>query len=369
MKIYMIAGEVSGDKHGAFLMNAFKACKPDIDFKFTGGQQMEIAAGKKPLIPVEEMAVMGFFQLISKLFSISRWLKKVQNDIQDYKPDVLILIDYPGFNLRMAKWAKSRGIKVVYYISPKIWAWNESRIKVIKKCVDRMYCILPFEKEFYAKHGYEVSYFGNPLLDEVKAFKPHQDFLKIHSINRPVIALLPGSRAQEIKKMLPVMAETIRAFPHYDVLIPRSSNLDSFLLWRYIPADLHSRIVVLDNAYYDILSVAKLALVTSGTATLETALFDVPQVVCYKTGSLTYQLAKRLIKVPYISLVNLIADQPLVAECIQEKCHPHVLEEELKKLEAMSAEGKLQFYAPLKSKMGDPGSTDKVARSIIQWLH
>lgn len=165
------------------------------------------------------------------------------------------------------------------------------------------------------------------------------------------------------------MAETIRAFPHYDVLIPRSSNLDPSLLWRNIPVDLHSRIMVLDNVYYDILSVAKLALVTSGTATLETALFDVPQVVCYKTGSLTYQLAKRLIKVPYISLVNLIADQPLVAECIQEKCHPHVLEKELKKLEAMSAEGKLQFYAPLKSKMGDPGSTDKVARSIIQWLH
>lgn len=369
MKIYLIAGEVSGDKHGAILIKSLKTHQADLDFRITGGTLMEKAAGVKSLIPPGQMAVMGFFQLVTKLFAIFSWLRQVQKDILDYKPDVLILIDYPGFNLRMARWAKSHNIKVAYYISPKIWAWNTSRVKTIKACVDRMFCILPFEKDFYAQYNYEVSYFGNPLLDEIRCFVPDPDFLTKHAIHQPVIALLPGSRVQEIKKILPAMAEAIRAFTGYDILIPRSSNLDLTLIFEAIPADLHARIKIIDNAYYDVLAVSRLALVTSGTATLETALFDVPQVVCYKTGSLTFWLAKQLIRVPFISLVNLIAGRELVKELIQQKCKPEVIQSELQKLESMDATARKEFYTTLHTKMGQPGSADKVAAELVSWLN
>ena len=365
----MIAGEVSGDKHGAILIKALKAHQADIDFRITGGAQMEEAAGVKSLIPPGQMAVMGFFQLITKLFAIFGWLRKVQKDILDYKPDVLILIDYPGFNLRMARWAKTHNIKVAYYISPKIWAWKTSRVKTIKACVDRMFCILPFEKDFYAQYNYEVYYFGNPLLDEIKSFVPNPDFLVKNDIHQPVIALLPGSRVQEIKKILPAMSEAIRPFTGYDIVIPRSSNLEAALIFEAIPFDMQARIKVIDNAYYDILAVSRLALVTSGTATLETALFDVPQIVCYKTGSLTYWLAKQLIRVPFISLVNLIAGQELVKELIQQQCQPETIQSELQKLASLDALARKNFYAALQSKMGQPGSADKVAGALISWLN
>lgn len=327
---------------------------------------MEKTAGKTSLIPIHEMAFMGFFQVVFRIFTIVKWFKKVKEQIIMFQPDVIVLVDYPGFNLRIAKWAFQNGFKVAWYISPKVWAWNTARVHKIGKYVDQLFCILPFEKDFYASYGYDVSYFGNPLMDEVIAFQPTEGFREIHHLDKPYIAVLPGSRMQEIKRILPSMAEVARKFPTYQFVIPRSPNIQRDWIVEHIPSDLHSRFLILDNAYEDILYFAKAALVTSGTATLETALFNVPQIVCYKTGMLTYFLAKKLISIKFISLVNLIADKELVKECIQYECNPEVIAGELQKILSMDQIQCNEFYDILWKKMGEPGSADRVANAIAE---
>ncbi|MBP9195113.1 MAG: lipid-A-disaccharide synthase [Saprospiraceae bacterium] len=365
MKFFLIAGEVSGDKHGGIMIKAIKNACPAAEFQIIGGTSMENAAGVSSIISIRQMAFMGFIQVIFKLTSILKWIKITQSAITAFQPDVVVLIDYPGFNLRIAKWAKSQNFKVAYYISPKVWAWNKSRVYDIKKYVDQMFCILPFEKAFYAKYDYEVSYFGNPLLDEIFTFQKDPDFLFKHGFDKPILALLPGSRIQEINRILPSMLEAAKHFPQYHWVIPRSPNLDIHLILPLIPTEMVSRVMILENDYFNLLSYARLALVTSGTATLETALFKVPQVVCYKTGALTYFLAKQLVELKFISLVNLIADKEVVKELIQNNCNPKSLVEELTLLASLSEEAYIHFYDGLMKEMGKAGSAKRVAEALV----
>lgn len=368
MKFFLIAGEVSGDNHGGILMKAMKDVCPAAEFDFIGGPAMEAAGGKTSVIPLGQLAFMGFIQVVTRLTSIFRWLNLTKQAISSFQPDVVILIDYPGFNLRIAKWAKSQNFKVAYYISPKVWAWNKSRVYDIKKNVDKMFCILPFEKAFYAKYDYDVAYFGNPLLDEISAFHRNPDFLQQNRIEKQILALLPGSRIQEIKRILPAMLQTAKNFPQFQWVIPRSPNLDAHLIESLIPEDMGSHVLILENEYFNLLSHAHLALVTSGTATLETALFKVPQVVCYKTGGLTYFLAKRLVNLPFISLVNLIAGKEVVKELIQEDCKPSVITAELSKLNDLSDEQRALFYNDLMKEMGESGSAKRVAQALVEMV-
>ena len=365
MKFFLIAGEVSGDKHGGILIKAIKNARPGAEFCIVGGSSMEEAAGVTSVIPIRQMAFMGFIQVISKLTSILQWIKMSKSAITTFKPDVVILIDYPGFNLRIAKWAKSQNFKVAYYISPKVWAWNKSRVYEIKKYVDQMFCILPFEKAFYAKYDYEVNYFGNPLLDEIASFQKDPQFLLKNGFDKPILALLPGSRIQEINRILPTMLQAAKFFPQYHCVIPRSPNLDKQLIQALIPADMLTRVLILENDYYNLLGHASLALVTSGTATLETALFKVPQVVCYKTGSLTYFLAKHLVDLNFISLVNLIADKEVVKELLQTNCNPKSIVDELSRLASLTAEENSHFYDDLMKEMGEAGSAKRVAEALV----
>lgn len=365
MRFFLIAGEVSGDKHGGILIKAMKEAYPGAEFNFIGGPSMEAATGKTSVIPLEKLAFMGFIQVVTRIASILNWMKLTKNAISSFQPDVVILIDYPGFNLRLAKWAKLNHFKVAYYISPKVWAWNKSRVHVIKKYVDKMFCILPFEKAFYAKYDYDVSYFGNPLLDEVISFQRNPEFLKQHHITKPILALLPGSRVQEINRLLPTMLEVAKQFPQFQWAIPRSPNLDVSLITSLIPADMASQVWIVENDYFNLLANAHLALVTSGTATLETALFKVPQVVCYKTGAVTYFLAKHLVDLPFISLVNLIAGKEVVKELIQSDCNPAVIAKELTKLDALTQSERDEFYEDLMKEMGKEGSAKRVAEALI----
>ncbi|HMS99603.1 MAG TPA: lipid-A-disaccharide synthase [Saprospiraceae bacterium] len=365
MKFFLIAGEVSGDKHGGILIKAIKKAHPEAEFSFVGGTSMEEAAGVTSVIPIRQMAFMGFIQVITKLISILQWLKTTKSAITAFQPDVVVLIDYPGFNLRIAKWAKSQNLKVAYYISPKVWAWNKSRVYDIKKYVDQMFCILPFEKAFYAKYDYEVSYFGNPLLDEITSFQKDPEFLIRNGFDKPILALLPGSRIQEINRILPAMLQAAKHFPQYQWVIPRSPNLDKQLILPLIPDDMVSRVMIVENDYYNLLSYARLALVTSGTATLETALFKVPQVVCYKTGSFTYFLAKQLVDLKFISLVNLIAGKEVVKELIQNDCNPKSIVDELTRLASLTEEVHSHFYDDLMKEMGEAGSAKRVAEALV----
>jgi lipid-A-disaccharide synthase len=316
MKYYIIAGEASGDLHGSNLIREITRIDGGAELRAWGGDLMS-AAGAQVVKHYKELAFMGFVEVIKNLPTILSNLKFCKKDIQAFNPDVLVLIDYPGFNLPVAKWAKKMGYKVSYYISPQVWAWKESRVKLIRKVVDQMLVILPFEKEFYeTKWDYKVEYVGHPLAQVVSDFlKSHHDKHKTVSA-KPIIALLPGSRAQEVTAKLPLMLEASKSFPQYQFVIARAASLDdSFyeaLTAGYVGID------SVKNETYSLLARADAALVTSGTATLETALFRVPQVVCYKGSPISYFIARRLISIKYISLVNLIMDRPVVTELIQE---------------------------------------------------
>jgi lipid-A-disaccharide synthase len=282
-----------------------------------------------------------------------------------YQPDALILIDYPGFNLRIAKWAKEQGIKVLYYISPQIWAWHTSRVHQIKANVDRMYVILPFEKDFYAKYNCEVDFVGHPLLDVVKGYAAAPDFRSKNGLTEaPIIALLPGSRKQEIIRMLSVMLEMAPLFPQYQFVIAGAPSMPA-AFYEQILAEKQrpQNVKLVQKQTYDLLSQAEAALVTSGTATLETALFQVPEVVCYRGNNLSYQIAKRLISVKYISLVNLIVDKPLVKELIQNDFNSKVLHTELEKILQPATRQEIKVgYAELQLLMGDAGASRRAAR-------
>ncbi|MCC6288820.1 MAG: lipid-A-disaccharide synthase [Chitinophagaceae bacterium] len=316
MKYYIIAGEASGDLHGSNLIKALKKTDHNAEFRAWGGDMMQ-AAGAEIVKHYRDLAFMGFAEVVMNLHTILNNLSFCKKDILNYKPDALILIDYPGFNLRIARWAKTQGLKIIYYISPQVWAWKENRVKTIKECVDEMLVILPFEKAFYQKWHYDVTYVGHPLVEVIDEYskKDASENSILSSIQKPIIALLPGSRKQEILKKLPVMLEVSRHFTNYQFVVAKAPGQDdSFyneLLNQY--PDVKS----VSGKTYDLLLHAKAALVTSGTATLETALFSVPEVVCYKGSPISYAIAKRVIKIKYISLVNLIMDKPVVKELIQ----------------------------------------------------
>ncbi|MFT6036188.1 MAG: lipid-A-disaccharide synthase [Marivirga sp.] len=362
MKYYIIAGERSGDLHGGNLIKALKQQDADADIRCWGGEAMAEAGGSL-VVHYKEMAFMGFLEVLANLPAIRRRLQFCKKDILSYQPDALILIDYAGFNMRIAKFAHQHGIKVHYYISPKVWAWNQKRALKIKRFVDHMYVILPFEKDFFQKFNYEVDYVGNPLLDAIRQFVPIKNF-KDQFPDKPIVAILPGSRKQEVLNMLNSLLRVIAAYPTYHFVIAGVSNLDQAL---YEEAAQHSNCSLVFDQAYDLLHVATAALVTSGTATLETALFQVPQVVCYKTSRVSYWIGKQLIRVNYISLVNLIMDKEVVKELIQDEFTADNLKSELEAvLSAVTKRDAIgKDYQDLKTLMGDKNTSEETARLIV----
>ncbi|HQZ23712.1 MAG TPA: lipid-A-disaccharide synthase [Flavobacterium sp.] len=369
MKYYIIAGEASGDLHGANLMKALYKEDSSADIRFWGGDLMQNVGGVL-VKHYRDLAFMGFVEVLFHLKTILNNIKICKKDISDFQPDVIVFIDYPGFNLRIAKWAKTEGFKTHYYISPQIWAWKESRITEIKRDVDKMYVILPFEKDFYEKkHHYPVEFVGHPLIDAIHNH-PVMDsgvFRKENQLNdKPIIAILPGSRKQEITKMLSVMLSVVHDFPDYQFVIAGAPSQEFSFYEGFIT---NENIKFISNKTYDLLSNATAALVTSGTATLETALFKVPEVVCYKGSSISYQIAKRIITLKYISLVNLIMDEEVVTELIQENCNTKRIREELKKiLDTKYRQNLLEKYEVLEEKLGGIGASEKTARLIVESL-
>ena len=367
MKYYIIAGEASGDLHASNLMKALKREDVHSEFRFWGGDLMEQVGGTL-VKHYRDLAFMGFTEVVMNLRTILNNIRFCKKDILEYNPEVIILVDYPGFNLRIAEFAKKKGFAVHYYISPQIWAWKENRIKKIKRDIDYMYVILPFEKDFYEdKHEYPVDFVGHPLLDAIANRGPVslENFSKENELSdRPVIAVLPGSRKQEITKMLSVMLKMVSKFPDHQFVIAGAPSQDKAFYDSFIEDD---NVALVQNKTYDLLSVASAAMVTSGTATLETALFKVPEVVCYKGGEISYQIGKRLVNVKYISLVNLILDKEVVKELIQEEFNEKNLEDELFKiLDHKHRDQIFDDYYELEQKLGGKGASDKTAKLIIK---
>ncbi|MBN8667188.1 MAG: lipid-A-disaccharide synthase [Chitinophagales bacterium] len=370
MKYYLIAGEASGDLHGSNLIRELVKQDPSAAIRCWGGDLMQEAGGEL-VKHYRDLAFMGFAEVIKNLPTIFRNLRFCKEDILSWKPDILILIDYPGFNLRIAQWAKQQGLKVVYYISPQVWAWKENRVKSMKTCIDKMLVILPFEKDYYEKKwDWNVEYVGHPLVEVIDQFRAKPTDLEIPGdANKPVIALLPGSRKQEILKKLPVMLEVTRFYPNYRFVVAKAPGLDpSFYEDMLRP---FANVYAVANATYALLNKSKAALVTSGTATLETALFGVPEVVCYKGSYLSYQIGKRLVKVKFISLVNLIMDKLVVKELIQDELNTTRLREELDILltnEEQQAQVRKDYEA-LHQLLGQGGNASRqAARSIVDFL-
>lgn len=365
MKYYIIAGEASGDLHGANLMKAMLEKKSNANIRFWGGDLMQKAGGTL-VKHYKDLAFMGFAEVLMNINTIFKNISFCKNDILQFKPDALILIDYPGFNMRIADFAKKNGIKVYYYISPQIWAWKESRIKKIKRDVDEMFVILPFEKKFYEqKHHFPVKFVGHPLIDAIanKTQVDENTFKKEHGLSKkPIIALLPGSRKQEIKKMLSVMLKMASKFTDYQFVIAGAPSQHYEF---YKPFIKRKNVKFISNKTYDLLSVSYAAIVTSGTATLETALFKVPEIVCYKTSWISYQIGKLLVKLKFISLVNLIMNKKVVTELIQGDFNENRLEKELKLLldDYKRAVLFLDYY-DLEQKLGGKGASEKVAAYI-----
>ena len=375
MQYYIIAGEASGDLHGSNLIKELRLLDSMADIRCWGGNKME-AAGAILVKHYKELAFMGFAEVIKNLPTIFKNLDFCKKDIFAYKPDALILIDYPGFNLRIATWAKQRGIRVIYYISPQVWAWKESRVKGIKKSVDKMLVILPFEKEFYKKWNYEVEYVGHPLVQVIDEFK--LQYFNEASVYKAasfpnngvnIIALLPGSRKQEILKKLPVMLQVAANFPLYHFVVAKAPGLEeSFYNDLLAPYKNVSSVV---NKTYELLSQSKAALVTSGTATLETALFEVPEVVCYKGSAISYQIARWLIRIKYICLVNLIMDREVVKELIQHNLTVKNITTELTSIlfDTAKKQQLQKDYTELKALLGKSGNASAhAAKSIYQYL-
>jgi lipid-A-disaccharide synthase len=367
MKYYIIAGEASGDLHGSNLMKALYKEDPNAEIRFWGGDLMQNVGGTL-VKHYRELSFMGFIEVVFNLKTILNNIKICKKDIQEFQPDVLIFIDYPGFNMRIAKWAKELGMKTHYYISPQIWAWKENRITDIKRDVDKMYVILPFEKDFYEKkHHYPVEFVGHPLIDAIqnRTTVDEVSFRKEHNLDeKPIIALLPGSRKQEITKMLSVMLSVVNDFPDYQFVIAGAPSQEySF----YAPFLKTKNSHFISNKTYDLLSVSTAALVTSGTATLETALFKVPEVVCYKGSWASYQIAKRIVTLKYISLVNLIMDKEVVTELIQDNCTSKNIKTELQKLlEHNYRMQVLENYNELEKQLGGSGASEKTAKLIVR---
>ncbi|RZS96557.1 lipid-A-disaccharide synthase [Cecembia calidifontis] len=366
MRYYLISGERSGDLHASNLIKALKSLDASGSFRGMGGGYSQ-EVGMELALPYEEVAVMGFWEVVLGFRKILKYLNWIKNDILQFRPDVLILIDFGGFNMKIASWAKEQGIPVHYYIPPKVWAWNQKRVFKIKRFTDQVYCILPFEQDFFNQFGVKAVYVGNPLLDEIAGFEPHPFFHQKNDLNyQPIIALLPGSRKQEVTLMLQIMIKVVRMFPNAQFVVAGVSNLDKVF---YQPA-IESGIKVIFDQTYDLLHHATAAIVTSGTATLEAALFRVPQLVVYKTSPLSYAIGKKLIKVNFISLVNLIAGKEVVKELIQKDYNVAEVTHQLNLIlsNVFHKANILNGYDEVKIKLGKESASMKVARYIFESL-
>ena len=364
MRYYIIAGEASGDLHGSNLIRELLNNAPSSKIRCWGGEKMESNGGEL-VMHYRDLAFMGFVEVVKNLPAIFRNIAFCKKDILSFQPDALILIDYPGFNLRIAKWAKTVGLKVIYYISPQVWAWKENRVKLIRKCVDKMLVILPFEKAFYKKWDFEVEYVGHPLVEVINNFKPKTT----GTLSPKIIALLPGSRKQEILQKLPVMLQVTRNFPDYLFKVAKAPGIQDQFYENILLG--YNNVETITNETYQLLSEATAALVTSGTATLETALFKVPEIVCYKGNAISYQIAKRLIKIKYISLVNLIMDKEVVRELIQDDLTVENLNLELEQIlnNPQKREHMLLDYDNLMNQLSLGGNaSENAAKIIIHYL-
>jgi lipid-A-disaccharide synthase len=369
LKYYIIAGEASGDLHGSNLLKALKAKDPQAQIRFWGGDQMQAIAGK-PVKHIKDLAFMGFVEVVANLRTILSNISFCKKDILEFAPDKLILIDYPGFNLRIADFATKNKIEVHYYISPQIWAWKQNRVHKIKRTVNKMYCILPFEQAFYKKFDMDVHYVGHPLVDAIQNFKETavsiSEFQTEFALNgHPIMALLPGSRLQEIKTKLPIMLEAAKGYQDMEILIGGAPNIPEKF---YLDLAKNIPIKVIPNRTYDLLNQAHLAMVTSGTATLETALFKVPQVVCYKGNPISVSIARKLIKVDYISLVNLIMGREVVKELIQKELTAKQINAVLLPMQANDNEARKKLiaeYNELETLLGGGGASDKTASLLV----
>lgn len=363
----MIAGEASGDLHGSNLVKALKGIHPEVHFRGLGGDHM-LQEGVSLVQHYRETSFMGFVEVVAHLRKIRKLMKKVRDDLLSFRPDVLILIDYPGFNLPMARFAGKHGIKVVYYISPKVWAWKTSRVKTIKRFVDQMFVILPFEKEFYRDFGFEVIYEGNPLTDSISGFlsqKPsREEFLQAHGLpDKPLIGLIPGSRVQEVSRTLPVMLQMVDRFPDCHFVVTGMGSLEKSLYTLLIGK---KPVSLLFDQTYPVMHFAHAAVVTSGTATLEAALLKTPQVVCYKAQALSYIIARRLVRVSHISLVNLIMGRTVVTELLQKDMNAESLGRELNKIlfDPEVRRTLADDYISLEKVLGEPGVSLRIARQL-----
>ncbi len=370
MRYYVIAGEASGDLHAARLIAELTKLDANSHFRGWGGEKME-SQGLTLVKHYRDLAFMGFTEVLLNIRTIAKNLNFCKKEILDYKPDVLILVDYPGFNLRIAEFASKAGIKVFYYISPQVWAWKKGRIKQIEAFVDRLYVILPFEKQFYKDHGIEVDFAGHPLLDYITSFAPEQESRfrdRFDLGSNPLVAILPGSRKQEVKRMLPIMLEAASSFKDYTFVLGAAPGLDDafFIPWlKQFP-----NVKVVRDVTYTLLTYSHAAMVTSGTASLETALFSVPEVICYKGGWISYYIARMLIKIKFIGLANLIMDKGIVREMIQGELTVKELKKELNKLiydDAYRARLK-NDYSALKQKLGGSGSSERTAQLMYDRL-
>ena len=363
--VYIVCGEASGDLHAANLVAAWKKTNPQLQFKGWGGDRLA-EQGVTIEQHISAMSFMGFLEVLLNIRTINAQFKQLKQSLLSQKPDVLVLVDYPGFNLRMAKWAHEHGIKVLYYISPTVWAWKQNRVYTIQKYVTKLYCILPFEPEFYDRFGIDVAYFGHPLKDEIGRYQATHNTTSTFS--KPVLALLPGSRPQELKKKLPLMLAAAAQFQEsHQIAVACAATISLDVYQTYCKGyDVH----LSTGHTYDLLSIADLALVTSGTATLETALFHVPQVVCYKGSAISIWLAKKLVKIQYISLVNLILQQNAVSELIQEDCTVANMHTELQKLLPGKPQRQAQLtkYADLQALLQESGVSERVANSMNTYL-
>lgn len=368
MKYYIISGEASGDMHGANLIKSLKTQDPQADFRCWGGDLMQ-AQGATVVKHYKDLAFMGFAEVVMHLGTILSNFRFCRKDMDAYRPDMVILIDYPGFNMPMARYAHKKGYKVFYYIAPQVWAWRTGRIKKLKKYTDAVYTLMPFERKFYEAYGVQAHFEGNPLVDALLAYKPDEEFLrKFQDVDiRPIAVILPGSREQEIRRILPLMLEAAYQEPRFRYVVAGSRNIPDSLYWEYMrPYPMMD--LVYDHTY-ELFSMAEVGIIKSGTSTLEAALFGVPEVVCYKTSALTYCLGRLFVNksVRFISLVNLIMDRPVVVELLQKDFTVNRLLWEIRKIASNTEErrNQLRDFAELKQVMGNGGTSDRVAASII----
>jgi len=373
MKYYVIAGEPSGDLHASNMMRELLKLDSSINFRFWGGDLMEQVTHVKPTKHIKDLAFMGFVEVAKNIRTILKNISFCKQDILNFKPDVLILIDYPGFNLRIADWAKQQGIRVLYYISPTIWAWKENRVEIVKRACEKMFVILPFEVDVYKKHHYNADYVGHPLLDAIEQEKhklpSREDFIKTNQLsNKPIIAVLPGSRKQEIERMFSIMLDAINQFKDYQFVIAGTTNLPNEAY--KIAYDKNIKVVF--NQTYALMHNAHAGIIKSGTSTLESALFRLPQVVCYKGGAVSFAIAKMVVgdRLKYISLPNLILDKPVVKELIQDELTPENLTTELNNIiSGAERERILNDYDVLIKLLGNSGASKKVAELIYNHIN